>query len=265
MALRFWRHDTPVTGTVTTTTTTNTTTTPRIDLTGAYFRDFVDATAFGDTTRTFLPRWQFQPVSKPKGPTKAHLAKIEALNTQLTEVIENYRKADEDTASALYRLAEEIKELEANKAKLKAIETLKEHLDPDQLLQFKKDESFLVKGKTMTYRLSMYDQPRVVEGPNTGMPFCIYARRGAKVPRADELLGMKLYIEANEKNFLKTANPNSESWYHFDPDGGVHIEKGFERYAPYVGRQGRYNQAAFDLRRIQADLDVVRNAARAEF
>jgi hypothetical protein len=92
----------------------------------------------------------------------------------------------------------------AEEARVRAETLLVEHLDPHQRESYQKDKLFIVETpKKNRYKLSMNHAPRKLEGTKEVVSYCIHTYG---VPREDELLGFKLLLEANEDQFLKTAN-----------------------------------------------------------
>lgn len=141
------------------------------------------------------------------------------IRERLQEAIGELVGPDRHLSEVLYDLTTRIEKLEVVEAKEKALATLIEHLDEKQRQTFNSGNGYFdVAGKTMTYRLSMHAPIKVVDGPNKNTGFCIYST-DPRAPHADELLGLKLYIEGNEAGFLKTANPESQIQWYIDVDG----------------------------------------------
>lgn len=93
---------------------------------------------------------------------------------------------------------------EAAQAKVRAETLLLDCLDERQRESYKKNHLFIVETpKKNRYKLSLASQPRKLEGEREVVSYCIHTYG---VPREDELLGFKLLLEANEDEFLKTAN-----------------------------------------------------------
>ena len=93
---------------------------------------------------------------------------------------------------------------QAAAAQVRAEALLLEHLDPHQRESYRKDKLFIVETrKKNRYQLSHARQPRKLDGTKEVVSYCIHTYG---VPREDELLGFKLLLEANEDEFLKTAN-----------------------------------------------------------
>lgn len=90
-------------------------------------------------------------------------------------------------------------------AKARAKELLLEHLSPVQRESFEKTGLFIVETeKKNRYQLG-YNPPRKLREDDKAVTvYCIHM--GGEVPKEDELLGFKLMLEANEEEFLKTAN-----------------------------------------------------------
>lgn len=103
-------------------------------------------------------------------------------------------------------------QLEAQRAAVKRVEDaatrakelLVEHLDPVQRESYEKHGLFIVETpRKNRYRLSKNHAPRKLSGDKDAVSYCIHTYG---VPREDELLGFKLLLEANEEEFLRTAN-----------------------------------------------------------
>lgn len=101
-------------------------------------------------------------------------------------------------------------EIESKAAEQKAKDTLCACLKPDQLKQFKKDETFTVevpnapKGfPSGTFRISKGSAFNVKHIESKEM-FCVVARES--VPVYDQMLTQKLLLENEPKRFFKTAN-----------------------------------------------------------
>lgn len=89
-------------------------------------------------------------------------------------------------------------------ARTRAKELLVEHLDPEQRESYEKHGLFIVETpRKNRYRLSSNHAPRKLSGDKDAVSYCIHTYG---VPREDELLGFKLLLEANEEEFLRTAN-----------------------------------------------------------
>lgn len=105
------------------------------------------------------------------------------------------KKQQEEMAAALKR---------AEDARVKAKELLLEHLSPVQRESFEKTGLFIVEtAKKNRYRLG-HVPVKLREDGKVVTSYCIHM--GGNVPKDDELLGFKLMLEANEEEFLKTAN-----------------------------------------------------------
>lgn len=98
--------------------------------------------------------------------------------------------------------ADNLKKVEA--ARTRAKEFLIEHLSPAQKESYEKHGMFIVEGSQGNrYRLAHSNAPRKVRDDKDVTSYCIHTYG---VPREDELLGFKLLLEADEDEFLKTAN-----------------------------------------------------------
>lgn len=89
-------------------------------------------------------------------------------------------------------------------AKKRAEEFLLENLSPAQRESYRQHGLFIVETQKKTrYKLNKHAAPRRLEGDKEIISYCIHTHG---VPKEDELLGFKLLLEANEDEFLKTAN-----------------------------------------------------------
>jgi hypothetical protein len=89
-------------------------------------------------------------------------------------------------------------------AKLRAEEFLLENLSPAQRETYTKHKMFIVETpRKRRYALYHAEPVHRLEGEKRVERYCIHTYG---VPKEDELLGFKLLLEANEDEFLKTAN-----------------------------------------------------------
>lgn len=89
-------------------------------------------------------------------------------------------------------------------AQAKAKELLVQHLSPVQREMYEKTGMFIVEtAKKNHYRLHATRPPEKLVGEKVTHRYCIHTYG---VPREDELFGFKLLLEANEEEFLRTAN-----------------------------------------------------------
>ena len=108
----------------------------------------------------------------------------------------------EHTAPDFAAIKAQNEKLEA--ARKRAKEFLVEHLDADQRESYQRSEMFIVETpKKNRYALHYRHNPKKLNGDKPVTSYCIHTYG---VPREDELLGFKLLLEANEDEFLKTAN-----------------------------------------------------------
>lgn len=113
-----------------------------------------------------------------------------------------YQTAQPVPAEVIQTMQEHARLLEESRAKAK--ELLIEHLTPAQKDSYEKHGMFIVEGsKKNHYRLSRTGAPRKIAGDKDAVSYCIHT---SGLPREDELLGFKLLLEANEDEFLRTAN-----------------------------------------------------------
>jgi hypothetical protein len=86
----------------------------------------------------------------------------------------------------------------------RAEEFLLENLSPAQRETYHKQQMFIVETpRKNRYAIHKVQQVRKMEGDRAVESYCIHT---LGVPREDELLGFKLLLEANEDEFLRTAN-----------------------------------------------------------
>lgn len=89
-------------------------------------------------------------------------------------------------------------------AQRRAEEFLLENLNPAQRESYRERKIFIVETpRKNRYVLSERSSVRKLDGEREVVSYCIHT---LGVPREDELLGFKLLLEANEDEFLKTAN-----------------------------------------------------------
>lgn len=107
-------------------------------------------------------------------------------------------------ATAAQVMAAQKAVVDAAEAAKKAEELLLEHLSPVQRESYLTHGLFIVETKKNRYQLHKASNTRKLnkDGKATHS-YCIHTHG---VPRQDELLGFKLLLEANEEEFLKTAN-----------------------------------------------------------
>ena len=115
---------------------------------------------------------------------------------------EQPRPTDEEMRAMTEAAAKATREHAAAIARAEAL--LLEHLDPRQRESYTANKLFIVETpRKNRYRLRHSGQPVKLEGEKEVVRYCIHTYG---VPREDELLGFKLLLEANEDEFLKTAN-----------------------------------------------------------
>lgn len=86
----------------------------------------------------------------------------------------------------------------------RARELLESCLDVVQLAQWRALKAFIVLTNGRQYKLAEGHEPRRVDAD--GHPLFTYCIHVPNVPRCDELLAHKLLLEANEAEWLRTAN-----------------------------------------------------------
>lgn len=108
----------------------------------------------------------------------------------------------EQQAAMVKQCEERQKEIDAAKAKAETL--LLEHLNPEQRASYVNHGLFIVETpKKNRYKLDRHRPPYKVENDKHTVSYCIHTHG---VPKEDELLGFKLLLEANEEEFLRTAN-----------------------------------------------------------
>jgi hypothetical protein len=123
-------------------------------------------------------------------------------NNGVTSVNQLYPQQPVDDAQS--RIAAEEAERKRVAARQRAEEFLLENLSPTQRESYKKTGMFVVETpKKNRYAVHKAQNVRKLEGDRAVVSYCIHTYG---VPREDELLGFKLLLEANEEEFLKTAN-----------------------------------------------------------
>lgn len=100
-------------------------------------------------------------------------------------------------------LAEEKRRIERAAAKVAATELLRSQLNPDQLEQFEQTGHFDVRIKDRIYQITPGRKVHALHEKEK--PFLCIAPYGHELPNEDVALAQKLLLEANEKEFLKTA------------------------------------------------------------
>ena len=108
------------------------------------------------------------------------------------------------------RLPYDFQVQERSKAHEKSIELLKSWLNPDQLAEYSKSDSFVVLGSDTKahYRLISERSYNIIELDKkhkpTGQKFCVVPREN--VALGDQLLAQKIWLETDETRTLKIAN-----------------------------------------------------------
>jgi len=204
--------------------------TPRFNTTFTYQgnRDVVDATVFGDTVRTYLTPnlgWGSTYKMTPKKETKLTTAelqiKLDLIKAQMADLVNELgmnRMTVSGTVSELEMILHGRRKQEARD---RAALLLLDHLDDAQKEEWNRIQQFRVIGqKGNVYVVS--DGGKVV---CNDVPLCIYTL-DHDIPGPDRALAAKLYIEANEAGFLKTANALSSAEFKMGIDGKVRNRKG---------------------------------------
>ncbi len=103
------------------------------------------------------------------------------------------------------RIAEE--EQHRRDIELTAQRLLEDLISPEQSEVYKKTGRLVVKGRQFDYVIEkdrgvyQVDKDKVID-------LCIHLREKYKFPETDNVIGLKLLIEGNEREFLRTANSN---------------------------------------------------------
>jgi hypothetical protein len=110
-------------------------------------------------------------------------------------------------------LENELELADRAEADQRAVRLLKAHLTRLQWIDYKATIGIEVKGSHHTYRVSGAGAT-ILTGKFKGKELCISPKaetgvgyRTMRLPYADLVLTMKLWVEANEEEFLKIANP----------------------------------------------------------
>lgn len=164
-------------------------------------------------------RSKAKPSPKPKAIARAEVKELVAQITTLIKPMMKERGAT-GPQSFIETLFYELGKIEAEEAQERAAWLLDRQLSAEQRKSLAKQRSFLVKGKTMTYRITADAQVHVAPSKNYaagGTFLCIMPTGG--LPVADRILSMKLMIEGAEEEFLKIANPGGDHRYKLLADG----------------------------------------------
>lgn len=192
--------------------------------------DYVDATAFGDTHRTYLAtgtRAMGQMVNPFKAWAKrrtkkqeaAHREAIRGLNEEITRIFTQELQQQLRAAGVIETVAPhqvlaqinvEMQRIERHEAEEKAEWLLDQHLNNEQRKTFAKHGYIEITGKDAnTYRVDRAAMTSVWVKKPKGMEkrgdFCMYPS-DQTMPWADKVLATKLYLEADEEGYLKEAN-----------------------------------------------------------
>lgn len=103
---------------------------------------------------------------------------------------------------------EELKE-QKRQAELTAQELLEDLIGEEELARYKETNRLVVRGRKSDYVIDKtrgvwkVDKDKVVD-------LCIHLKRRYKYPETDNVISLKLLIEANESEFLRTANIHGE-------------------------------------------------------
>lgn len=101
-------------------------------------------------------------------------------------------------------IAEEKRRIEREAAKVSATALLRSQLDKEQLEQFERDGHFDVKIADRVYRITPGRKVHALHEKQKPH-LCIAPQYAYELPNEDVALAQKLLLEANEKEFLKTA------------------------------------------------------------
>lgn len=183
-------------------------------------RDYVDATMFGDTNRTYLTgevTFTVQPVGNAT-PTEEEFTRIQAeLRQMLRQAGLDYRTGlgwgEQETPMARQaridqRLADAKERTQAEKV---ATKLLMSYLSKEEQVRYRKYHEIKVKGKTLTYVINQHGHISI-EGARRGS-LCVGPRTDGYLPSGDRVLAAKLFIEASEEQFLKIANYSDDRFF----------------------------------------------------
>lgn len=246
------------------------------DVTGN--RDYVDATAFGDVNRTYLVgyrqpedqvvNWRdaFQRMKDRPNHTKEQAALHREAVFNLFNKINGWFETVSDEAAAagitdakstaelIERIKIEMQFIERREAQEKAEWLLDQHLDDQQRKTFAKLGYIQIKGAdALTYRINRDAMTSVwIKGDSGRLhkhgDFCMNTE-DASLPIPDKILATKLYLEANEKEYLKVANFTPHKTYGFHKlrtDGSLVKPKKPDRYGQLFANYQALDWVAFD-------------------
>lgn len=209
--------------------------------------DYVDATVFGDTHRTYLVHGGTTQgaVDQMVNPLKAlsigydkmkqkrtreqaalHRAairqlynKIVGMTNLLSDEMAAAGIAADSTSDLITKLALEMRDVEREEAIEKAEWLLDQHMTDAQRKTWAKNRYIQIQGKDANvYRIGRDGDVSVWAKTDKGHKrrgaFCMYTT-DATMPVADKILATKMYLEANEEGYLKEANFTSLNGYSF--------------------------------------------------
>ena len=94
-------------------------------------------------------------------------------------------------------------------AELTAQELLEDLIGSEELAHYKKTGHLLVRGRQFNYVIQKGKGVYKVEKEKI-VELCIHFRNRYKYPETDNVIGLKLLVESDERAFLKTANDHGE-------------------------------------------------------
>ena len=145
--------------------------------------------------------------------------------------------------TSIYWLKARVDEIDAKLVTKRSKELLYDHLTKNQISDLEKLGEFKIKMEHNTYFVD--NEARVgAQSHETHRRFLCVSTRDPSLPIFDKILAVKLYIEGNEKEFLKTANVSGDYSLKLDQDG-------------VLRRNGRTigNEEPIDYARINATLN----------
>lgn len=210
------------------------------DITGN--RDYVDATCFGDTHRTYLVgtgtperavgtmvnpltaitnKMAQKRSKKHREAVRALYNKVVGLTNDLSEEMAAAGIVAQTTAEMITQLSIHMRDVEREEAIEKAEWLLDRHMTDEQRKTWAKNHWMRIDGKDAnTYRIdrdgnvSVWRKKGTDKGWTKRGTFCMYTT-DPTMPVADKILATKMYLEANEEGYLAEANYSDMSGYAF--------------------------------------------------
>jgi hypothetical protein len=153
----------------------------------------VTATANGTLASACLP------TTSVIMPTAEEMAALDRARREQNAAVERSRREHE----VKRRTEEELIKQATEKARVLLID----HLDPNQKAQFLKTGTFDLRTDKHLYRIRPGGLVERINEQGVSLSrFCIHADASYRLPRFDQALIHKLFLESNEAGFLATAN-----------------------------------------------------------